>query len=57
MNLVTSAAGHYIDDSAEHAAKLRLIIVRLHFELLDRVNNGRDTVDTGSQLSVNHAVQ
>ena len=57
MKLIGPTAGYHVDDPAEHAAILCLIVVRLHFELLHSVNDRRHDICAGSQFRVNHSIQ
>src|SRR5581483_11406732 len=52
MEVVGARFCHYIDDSAQHSAKLRLVVVRVHLEFLDIVDDRRHRVSTAEAFLV-----
>src|SRR5881398_2814176 len=44
VQLVGSGSGYDVDDSPDHLAKLRLVIVGLELEFLDRIHDRRNEI-------------
>src|SRR5207249_6354123 len=54
---VRACFGDDVDYTAQNAAKLRLIVVRIHFEFLDVVDDRRNRVRTAEAFLIVQSVQ
>ena len=57
MKFVRACFGDDVDYTAQNAAKLRLIVVRIHFEFLDVVDDRRNRVRTAEAFLIVQSVQ
>ena len=57
VKAIGSRFGNHIDHAPQHATELRLIIVRVHLELLNVIKNRRHRISTGEAFLIVHLIQ